>query len=142
MKKIELKAQQFAKSYLKNKCNGTKTALEVYDTESKNTAHAIASENLQKPTFQRAILKEMEAQGLTDKGLMNIHKRNLEQAELLPSSNAALDMAYKLRGDYAPEKKQSISLNIDINNPEAIDKRIEELTTQLKELSNEQVSNP
>ena len=134
MRKIELKAQQFAKRYLENNMNGTKTAKELYKTKNDRIAENIASTNLSKPIFERSILKEMEKQGLTDEGLMTIHKRNLEQAEHLPSSNAALDMAYKLRGDYAPEKKQSISLNIDLNNPEAIDKRIAELTGQLKQL--------
>lgn len=48
----------FAHAYIRNKCNGTQAALEVFDIHSsnpENTAHAIACEYLRKPTVQRVL---------------------------------------------------------------------------------------
>lgn len=55
-KKLTLKQQLFITEYIKNMGNGTQAAANVYKTKNLNTAHAIASENLRKPT----VVQEME----------------------------------------------------------------------------------
>lgn len=50
MAELTPKQDKFLKRYLETG-NGTRSALEVYDTTDYNTAHAIASENLRKPTI-------------------------------------------------------------------------------------------
>jgi len=52
------KSELFANAYIRNKCNGTRAALVVFDIRSsnrENTAHAIACEYLRKPTVKRIL---------------------------------------------------------------------------------------
>lgn len=58
--KLSLKQKLFVKEYLANKGNGTQAALKVYNTKNYNSAHSIASENLQKPAIQEEISKNLE----------------------------------------------------------------------------------
>ena len=64
MKKIELKAKRFAKSYLEHNLNGTQAALDNYNTDSRVVAKSIATENLSKPVFQKAIQEALESSEL------------------------------------------------------------------------------
>lgn len=50
MKELTPKQDKFLRRYLETG-NGTRAALEAYDTDDYNTAHAIASENLRKPSI-------------------------------------------------------------------------------------------
>lgn len=131
--KLKLKAKVYAKTYIKNKFNGTKTALELYDTTDRNVAHAIASENLHKPVFRNAIVEEMEKQGIDDEFINRIIKRNTEQDKNYSASNQAIDIALKVQGKYAPERKETktISLNINTSDPKEVEQA---LTTLLKEI--------
>lgn len=72
-KKLTAKQTKFVKEYVANDGNGTKAALAAYDTTDENTAHAIASQNLQKLTVAEAIEVGMAEQGITmDKALKPI----------------------------------------------------------------------
>lgn len=128
LRKIDLRAKQFARQYIKNDFNGTKTVLEMYNTTDKKTAGVIAVENLAKPSFQKAIIEEMEKRGLNDEMVLKELEYNIKQYKHLPSKNTAMDMYFKLKGDYAPEKK--LSVNVDI--PPDIDKEIENIIQELK----------
>ena len=55
-RKLTYKQREFVARYFKNKGNGTKTALEVYDTKDYLTAAQIATENINKPQ----VINEME----------------------------------------------------------------------------------
>ena len=54
-----LKQERFVAEYIKNNGNGTQAALKVYDTTKPDVAHAIASENLQKPTVREQLDKAL-----------------------------------------------------------------------------------
>lgn len=54
-KKLTVKQTKFVKAYVANDGNGTKAALETYDTTEPTVANAIAVENLQKPSIKEAI---------------------------------------------------------------------------------------
>ena len=111
MKKIELKAKQFAKKYIENNYNGTETAMQVYNAKNRNVAHNIASENLQKPTFQKAIQEALE-DSISTKDRISLVERNAKQSHTLPASNTALDMMFKIMGDYAPDKSERITITL------------------------------
>lgn len=64
-KKLTIKQAKFVKAYVDNDGNGTKAALQTYDVKNENSAHAIASENLQKPTIQEAIDNAMVKLNIT-----------------------------------------------------------------------------
>jgi phage terminase small subunit len=111
-KALTVKQKVFVKEYVASKGNGTQSALKAYDTDDLNTAHAIASENLQKPAVRKAIDTALVALNLTPeyslKGFKDLHeeqkKRNpmasiraLENIaaiqDLYPKSNASLDLS-------------------------------------------------
>lgn len=54
-KGLTIKQKKFVKAYVANDGNGTKAALETYDTKDYHTAHSIAVENLQKPAIRDAV---------------------------------------------------------------------------------------
>lgn len=57
------KQRKFVKAKAEGK-TGVQAAMEAYDTDDYNTANVIAVENLQKPTIQEAVQKEMARQGI------------------------------------------------------------------------------
>lgn len=64
-KKLTIKQAKFVKAYVENDGNGTKAALQTYDTDKPEVANAISSENLQKPSIQEAIEKAMVKLNIT-----------------------------------------------------------------------------
>jgi phage terminase small subunit len=72
-----------------------------------NLAHVIASENLKKPTIYRYIDILLEKYGLSDdyvdKQLLGV----INQWSDLSAKVRAIDILYKKRGSYAPEKHEN-----------------------------------
>ena len=64
-RKLTYKQRAWVKEYIKSKGNGTKSALKVYKTKDYNTAHSIASENLQKPAIIAEMEQHYDSHGLT-----------------------------------------------------------------------------
>ena len=112
--------------YLKNGLNGKKVIMKLEPEIKEATAEVKASRMLNSVKFKEELFKVMEEKGLKDEKVLTKHKKNIFQNKHLPSSNTAIDMYYKLKGSYAPEKKQSTNLNLDIT--------LKELGEQLKEL--------
>jgi hypothetical protein len=105
---LSVKQRRFVAAYVSSG-NGTQAALAAYDTDDPRTAHAIASENLRKPAIQDAVGELLEAEGLSDEKLLAIHAHYLglcasENPRLKAIGLKALDMAYRLKGAYAPER--------------------------------------
>ncbi len=135
-RRLSKKQRGFIKDYIATG-NGTQAALENYDTTKYNVANAIAVENLQKPTIRDAI-----EEALSDELLAKVHKEGLEAQKVI-SANITygdadektndfievpdhatrakfLDMGYKIKGRYAPEK--SINVNVEVPlSPEAVE---------------------
>lgn len=112
VRRITPKQKKFADKYLELD-NGTQAALAVYDTTDYNTAHAIAHENLQKPTI-RNYLEE----ALPDDLLARVHKEGLEALtesgnEDYSTRHKYLDTAYKLKGSYAAEKNITLTVKAE-----------------------------
>ena len=64
-KKLTVKQTKFVKAYVANDGNGTQAALSVYNTTDLDTARAIGSENLAKPSIRDAVDKALELHGIT-----------------------------------------------------------------------------
>ena len=81
--------------------------------------------------------KELMEQYLPDEQLAIIHNKHLHNEERPDISIKALDMAYKLKGKNAPEKKLIVNANVDLkNNPkvqEMIDRQNEDLRNVILE---------
>jgi len=131
MKKMELKTKAWGKEYVKQGFNGVETALKFAKKGKlmkRHTAESIASENLSKPEYQKGIITAMEEIKLNDTLINKITKRNIKQKSSLSASNQAMDMYHKVKGNYAPERKETITLNLTgtaLN--DAIQRKIEEL---------------
>ena len=129
--KMELKTKAWAKEYIKQGFNGTETALKFAKKGKlmkRETAKVIAHENLTKPHYQKAIIEKMEEINLNDDLINKITKRNIKQKSSTSASNQAMDMYHKVKGNYAPERKETITLNLTgkaLN--EAIQLKIDEL---------------
>ena len=95
--KLTGKEKAFAKEYAKTN-NGTQSALKVYNTDKPNSAAVIANENLIKPKVREEIARLLSANGIELEGILNIHKRNMEQDTHLGTSQKAVNDAYELLG--------------------------------------------
>ncbi len=122
MDKLTKKQQGFVKDYIETD-NATQAALNNYDVKDgkvskERVAEAIGSENLSKPIIQEVIKSIGER--ITDDELLLKHKEflNSYREEI---GIKALDMGYKLKGSYAPEKNLNLDINVDITNPKAVE---------------------
>lgn len=113
----------FVKDFVNNE-TATQAALKNYNVKSYSSAGAIASQNINKPHIQRAILKLMNKTGLDDNSLLKAHLKLLNKQEVIVRNNVTsgeievvptgeidtqsvskgLDMAYKMKGYYVNEK--------------------------------------
>ena len=138
-RKLTLKEDRFT-TITAQTLNPTQAVREVYNVGGKggsktkvqkeNTTRQIAHKNLEKDYIKKSIVEKIDALMLGNKSIEKIHKRNILQNNI-SASNQALDMYYKMRGDYAPEKKMNLNINITKDN---IDNRIEEINKELNGL--------
>lgn len=125
--KLTLKQKGFVQDVLITG-NGTEAAMRNYGLKNRIVAKSVASENLAKPYIASAI-----AEALEDDLLAKRHKELLNKREYRieyvkkgkktvavrvddgPDSfavKAGLDMAYKIKGTYAPEKQAIVHAHI------------------------------
>lgn len=148
--KLTKKQKGFVKDYVKSG-NGTQAALKNYDVANEHTAAVIASENLTKPEIVKSIQEVLGDDLLSQRHLELLNKREtytyhttrktetgeeveFHKVDLGPETQAVskgLDMAYKIKGIYAPEKTPPVQFNVigDVN--------ILELATKAAELLKE-----
>jgi hypothetical protein len=102
----------------------------------------IANQNLKKPNFRMALLDALERNGLigvdskVSKVLINgLEAVKLTKFGLMDDYMTRLSYAQeinKISGVYAPEKRESKNLNLNIDiSPEELDQRIANLTQEL-----------
>ena len=125
MQKLTKKQRGFVKDYVKTG-NGTQSALNNYDTKDYMTANQIAIDNLQKPIIQKAIAERLPDDLLEEKHLALLNKTEKKynsEGDLISEeidTNAVskgLDMAYKVKGTYAPDKNININMNVKSIDP-------------------------
>lgn len=104
------KRRGFVKDYLETG-NGTLAVMENFDVVKPKTASIMASELLDDPKVQKAIQDAIPDELLAEKHLALLRKMNGDDIDV-NSVRSGLDMAYKLKGSYAPEKSVSTNLNI------------------------------
>jgi len=142
--KITLKQRGFVRSYISNGGNGTQAALESYNTNDPNTAHSIASENLQKPAIKRAIEQALERAGLTDEYISKLLRKAVTSGLGVKATNAdalrGIDMMLKLKGAYPSPTQKSTHLHIGIMeqvkdmNYSEVTKKLEEIDLSINEI--------
>ena len=113
MDELRPKQKKFVKEYIKNGGNATQAVLDAqYKPNNKNTAGSIGSENLKKPKIQKAlksIADSIPDNLLTEKHLALLNREDDYGRIEAQAVSKGLDMAYKLKGSYAAEKKDITS---------------------------------
>lgn len=137
LEKLSKKDQEFVKEIVLTG-NGTEAVKKIYGAKSDNAAAANASKKLTKPKFAEAIaeLKLSLAERLPDDLLNEKHIALLnaidDKGQMdTQAVSKGLDMGYKLKGAYAPDKSINLNLNGDIVATE----ELEALADQLNELA-------
>lgn len=110
--RMSLQEKGFCEDYLEFSGNGTEAAYENYECKNMKVAAAIAYENLRKPHIIAYIDSKLEEYGFNDENVKKQHLFTLQQFADLAQKNKAIDMFYKLKGSYAPEKSLVGILNI------------------------------
>jgi len=131
LSKLQLKAKRFAPKYLMNNMNGTKTVMELQPTMKHSVAKNRASEIVANPTYQKEIIRELEETGFDKKERARLLKRNAKQKRSYSASNQAIDIATKIEGDYAPQRRETLNINLT---GKELDARIQEKLQELKQL--------
>jgi len=138
MNRLTKKQKGFVKDYVKTG-NGQESALRNYDIEAEDkesVARAIATENLTKPSIIRAIAERLPDDLLEEKHLALLNKTEKKFnsdgdmiSEEIDAQAVAkgLDMAYKVKGHYAPDKNININMSV-----KAIDPTDEAIIAHLK----------
>ena len=110
MANLTLKQKLFCQYYLENSGNGTNAVIKAGYRVNKNgklnrnLAKSIASENLTKPDIRKYIEELLKATGFNKESVKLQHLSLISQSENLPVKAKAIDMFYKLTGDYAATK--------------------------------------
>ena len=97
------KQKGFVKDYVETG-NGTQSALKNYDTIDEDVAGVIATQNLGKLKIQNAIADALPDELLKEKHLALLNKIDKDGEIDVVAVKAGLDMAYKIKSSYAPEK--------------------------------------
>ncbi len=104
--RMTLKEKDFCERYLDFSGNGVEAASAVYECKNARVAASVASEYLTKPNIIAYIDLKLEERGFCDENVKKQHLFTLNQFADLGAKNKAIDMFYKLKGEYAPEKLQ------------------------------------
>ncbi len=133
--KLTLKQRKFVNNYVRLSGNGTKAALDAYDTADPAVAHSIASENLQKPTIQRAIELALERTGLSDEYISELLKETTVAGIGTKATNSdslrGIEMMLKLKGAFPAVNQKTANLRLDLHQ-EITSKSINEILKDLQ----------
>lgn len=110
---LSLKQKIFSERYLELLGNGTQAVIvSGYDVHSQNgrvninLAGAIASENLRKPNIYAYINLLLDKYGYSDNNVEKQHLFLINQFDNFNAKAKGIDMYYKVKGKYAPERHE------------------------------------
>lgn len=124
MNKLNLRQKLFCKYYVETSGNGTEAVIKAgyklnkSGVVNKNLARSIASENLTKPNIKVLINQLIDTNGFNSSNVKMQHLKLVKQSENLPVKAKAIDMFYKLSGEYAPAKVEETNKSLE----EALDR--------------------
>ena len=127
----DLKEREFAKVYVREGFNATEATMQVMKPKNRNVARNMGALEVAKSSTRKHIRDVLE-EGEVDNGLITKYlKRNIKQKSKISGSNQAIDIYMKATGQYAPERKESIHLEITESN---IDDKLKEITEGIEAL--------
>lgn len=104
-----------------------------FDVKDDRSARALGSELLANPEIQRALAERIPDDLLESKHLALLNKMNGDDIDVMAVTKG-LDMAYKLKGSYAAEKSQSLTLTVEarLDDKDGLDAIRKEFEDKLK----------
>lgn len=101
------KEKAFCEHYLEFYGNGVEAVYEAgYKARDRKVAAQIAYDNLRKPNLMAYIDSLLVDYGFNDENVEKQHLFVMNQLADLPAKNKAIEMFYKLKGKFAPEKHE------------------------------------
>ena len=110
------KRKGFVKDYLDTGI-GTLAVKKNYNVVKDTTAGVIASQLLDDPQIQEAIADALPDALLAEKHLALLNKMTGDEIDV-NAVKYGLEMAYKIKGTYAPEKSASLNVIVEAQLPE------------------------
>lgn len=105
--RMTIKEKSFCDAYLEFKGDGVDAVYEAgYEVKNALVAAAISHENLRKPNLIAYINAQLEEAGFNDDHVYKQHLFLVNQHADLKSKAKGIEMFYKLKGSYAPEKSE------------------------------------
>ena len=105
--KINLRQKYFSELYLQLDGNGKNAVIDAgYNVYTNRVAYVIASENLRKPNIIAYINLRLSEFGFDDENVGKQHLFLINQFSDLPAKAKGIDMYYKKKGEYAPDKTE------------------------------------
>lgn len=105
-KRLSKKQKDFIEEYVATG-NGVQSVLKTYDVGTYGGASAMADQILKQPAVQRALAERIKDDLLEKKHVALLEKMDNQFPDQIDvqAVSKGLDMAYKIKGTYAPEKK-------------------------------------
>jgi len=119
-KQLTIKQKRWAERYLQSG-NASQSALEVYDTNSRNTAKLIGYKNRRLKHVQAYLEALLDQAGLSDEKIAQHLKTVIEAGVKAQATTSdalrSLELVLKLKDRYPSQKVESVSkvLSIDVN---------------------------
>ena len=110
------KRKGFVKDYLDTGI-GTLAVKKNFDVANDKTASVMASELLDDPKVQEAIADALPDELLAEKHLALLNKMIGKEIDV-NAVKYGLEMAYKIKGTYAPEKSSTLNVILEAQLPE------------------------
>jgi hypothetical protein len=113
--RLTWKQKEFAKTYVENEGNATKSALQVYKNSSENAAAVEGARQLRKAKMQNEIMSITEGEGITASWIKKLHARRATDSKRSENSQ---DKNLRNLGEMAqlyknPEEEKKVqTLNI------------------------------
>ena len=119
---LTFKEKLFCEKYLEFKGNGVDAIYEAgYKPKNARVAASMASEYLTKPNICAYITSKLEEYGFNDDNVTKQHLYLVNQFGDLKAKKGAIDMFYKLKGQYAATKLKFVDDNEDLTDQEIDD---------------------
>lgn len=134
-KTLTKKQRGFVKDYVKTGIGSLAIKLN-YDVANDNTARTMGAENLSKPLIKAAVAEAIPDWLLREKHLALLNKEDSDGNIDVTAVSRGLDMGYKLKGSYAPDKSENMNMNVNVHAPTPsvrLQSIVDEVLAKLKE---------
>lgn len=109
---LSFKQRLFCEKYLEFRGNGVEAVFAAgYKAKNAIVAKAIAYENLTKPYIVAYVNTLLDQYGFNDEAVTREHLFLINQYGDIAGKAKGVDMYYKLKGAYAPEKSINVNMN-------------------------------